>query len=333
MARILIPAFLYGVLSCCCSGNEERASKGNRRVAQVAKEDVTPRVQVEEPRQPTSLPVDMIENLVGKKIIGVRPISIRSLSLKVRMAQGGIAAFKPLLHDNGTARFEVAYYRLARLLRVEGVPPSTMCEIPLARLKGHLGKHFPDVASSLEKEARTGDNGAIPGAMITWMNDIVESGFDGRTGRKKLDLFLAIDGPALDEEPLVAPASSMIVLDYVAGNWDRFSGGNLFADSSGSSLVLIDNNGSFSSWSDRQRKRMGGLLLSCQRFSAALISRLRGLQSREVMDAMEWGPTRPGRALLKESEIALLLARRDELVAHVDELIAKHGEERILIFP
>ena len=189
------------------------------------------------------------------------------------------------------------------------------------------------MASSLGKEALTGNNGAVPGAMIAWMNDIVESGLDGRKGRVKLDLFLSIDGPTPGEEPLVAPASSMVTLDYVAGNWDRFSGGNLFADSSGSSLVLIDNNGSFSRWSERQRKRMEGLLLSCQRFSVALISRLRRLEAREVMDAMEWGPTRPGRALLKESEIALLLSRRDELIAHVDELIAVHGEERILVFP
>ncbi len=333
MTRISIPAFLFGILSCGCFGNGEHAGEEDRRMTQVAKKDVTPSVHVEEPDQPASLPGDMTENLVGGKIVGVRPISMRSLSLKVKLARGGVAAFKPMLRGNGTARFEVAYYRLARLLRVEGVPPSTMCEIPLSKLTGHLEKHFPDVASSLEKEARTEDNGAIPGAMITWMNDIVESGLDGRTGRKKLDFFLSIDGPAPSEEPLVAPASSMVVLDYVAGNWDRFSGGNLFADSSGSSLLLIDNNGSFSRWSNRQRKRMDGLLLSCQRFSVALISRLRGLEARAVMDAVEWGPTSPSRALLRESEIALLLARRDELIAHVDELIAKHGEERILVFP
>ncbi len=333
MTRIPIPAFLFGVLSLSCSGTGEHAGEEDRRVTQVAKKDVIPRANVEEPRRSASLPGDMTENLVSGKIVGVRPISMRSLSLKVKLTQGDVAVFKPMRRGNGTARFEVAYFRLARLLGVERVPPSTMREIPLPRLTGHLEKHFPDVASSLRKEARTGDNGAIPGAMITWMDDIVVSGLDGRKGRVKLDFFLSIDGPTPGEEPLVAPASSMVTLDYVAGNWDRFSGGNLFADSSGSTLVLIDNNGSFSTWSDRQRMRMDDLLSSCQRFSVALISKLRRLEARAVMDTVKWGPTRPGRALLKESEIALLLARRDALIAHVDKLIAVHGEERILVFP
>ena len=333
MTRITMRTFLFGVLTFSCSGTGEHSGEKDRPVTQVAKENVIPRVQVEEPAPSASLPKDMTKNLVSGKIVGVRPISMRSLSLKIRLAQGDVAVFKPMRRDNRTARFEVAYFRLAKLLGVERVPPSIMREIPLSRLMGHLDKHFPDVASSLGKEALTGNNGAVPGAMIAWMNDIVESGFDGRKGRVKLDLLLSIDGPTSGEEPLVAPASSMVVLDYVTGNWDRFSGGNLFADSSGSSLVLIDNNGSFSNWSKRQRERMDDLLSSCQRFSVALISRLRELEERAVMDAVEWGPTGPGRTLLRKSEIALLLARRDALIAHVDELIATHGEERILVFP
>ncbi len=333
MTSITIRTFLFGVLTLSCSGTGEHSGEKDRSVKQVAKEEETPRVHVEEPPQPASLPRDMTENLVSGKIVGVRPISMRSLSLKIKLAQGDVAVFKPMRRGNRTARFEVAYFRLAKLLRVKRVPPSIMREIPLSRLMGHLEKHFPDVASSLGKEALTGNNGAVPGAMIAWMDDIVESGFDGRRGRVKLDLFLSIDGPTPEQEPLVALASSMVALDYVAGNWDRFSGGNLFADSSGDSLVLIDNNGSFSNWSKRQRERMDNLLSSCQRFSVALISRLRGLEERAVIDAMEWGPTRPGRALLRKSEIALLLARRNALIAHVDELIAKHGEERILVFP
>ena len=333
MTKIPITASLLVVLSLSCSGKGEHAVKEDRQVTKVAKEDVTPCIHGEKPQQPEISPADMTENLAGGKIVGARPISMRSLSLKMKLAQGDVAVFKPLRRNNRTARFEVAYFRLARLLQVKRVPPSIMREIPLSRLVGHLEKHSPDVASSLGKKALTGNTGAVSGAMITWMNDITESGLDGRKGRKRLDLFLSIDGPTPGEEPLVAPASSMVVLDYVAGNWDRFSGGNLFADSSGSSLVLIDNNGSFSNWSKRQRRRMDDLLSSCQRFSIALISRLRGLEEKAVMDSMEWGPASPGRSLLRKSEIALLLSRRDELIAHVDELIAKHGEDRILVFP
>ena len=132
MTRIPIPAFLFGILSLSCSGNGEHAGVEDRPVTQVAKEDVNHRVNKEEPRRPASLPGDMTENLVIGKIIGVRPISMRSLSLKMKMAGGGIAAFKPMRRGNRTARFEVAYFRLAKLLRVEKVPPSTMCEIPLS---------------------------------------------------------------------------------------------------------------------------------------------------------------------------------------------------------
>jgi hypothetical protein len=276
----------------------------------------------------------LVERLAGSAVTGVRPISPRSLSVKVALASGDRAVWKPFRKTNRTARYEVAYSKIAPLIGAPSVPASALRRLSLAQVAGLLDVSYPDAAAALREGALVDDHGLVGGAVIAWIDDLGPPRFEGETGWKQLAERLAPDGPSAAAEPSVAAASRMVVADYVAGSWDRFSGGNLFADASGRGLWLIDNNGSFAPWSDRQRDRMEGQLAACARFSASQIERLRALTAGSVRAALAGEEARGVvDRVLTDDEITLLLARRDAAIRKVDAEIAARGLSVAVVFP
>ncbi len=342
MARWVLAFSLIvgGTAAICCAGNEvetgvgdsqkqgQKKVKGSDEVGDIPVEPVEKQNVSNE-----TAPLPTLETPPLGKLAGARPISPRSLSLRIVFEGSGPAVFKPLRKGNGTAIYEVAYYRLATTLGVEGVPPSTIARFSLPRLAGHLRKNFPETAAALEDEARVNDSGMVTGALMAWVVELSSSGLDGASGRKKLKRLWAREGPDPVVEPVVIQASRMVTADYVLGNWDRFSGGNLFASGDGARLVLIDNNAAFAPWSQGQEERMNRSLETCFRFSKTLIGNLRRLDGSTVQLTM--GPLRRNgnRNLLTDQEIERTLLRRDFLISRVDQLIVEHGRERVLSLP
>jgi hypothetical protein len=274
----------------------------------------------------------LIAHLARGRIARARPVSRRSLSLKLSLRGGPDAVFKPLRRGDRTARHEVAAFRLSRLLGLDGVPPSTMRRILIDNFSWMLGEEHADVEVALREEAHLDERSGVWGAAIAWIEGLEPSGLDGHQGQRRLQRLLAIDGPAPVDEPLVVEASAMVVLDYVIGNWDRLSGGNLFVGPD-RGLVLLDNNGAFSRWSETKQQRMDELLGDCQRFSRRLTRSLRALDAAAVEQALAAEPWHSQRRLLSERQIDLLFERRDAVLAAVDRLVAEHGEQKVLAFP
>lgn len=275
-------------------------------------------------------PAPIIEILSDGVVSGARPISPRSMSLKIFFEGGGEGVFKPIRKDDRTARCEVAYYRLATALGVGGVPPSAMRRLSAARIEGHLRKNFEEAADQFEERVKVDERGMVDGAMISWVDGLKPSGLDGPGGRKKLSELLALDGPSPEEEPLVAGASDMVVADYVLGNWDRYTGGNLFLSGDGS-LVLLDNNAAFAPWSEGQVSRTSKVLGVCERFSKRLVGELRKMDGGFVARAL--GGRVGSDGLLTGQEVQRIMDRRDQLISRVDNLIDIHGESKVLPLP
>jgi len=342
--RACVVLFLIIALSVAC---ENRHEAKNVKIAAYASKGVTPKnppplsrpeIAADADPKKTSFKsstrdLKVIEKLSTAKIIGIRPISMRSLSLKVTLKGNAKAVFKPIRKNDSTARFEVAFYRLAKMLNVGIVPVSTMRLVPRAKIMGHLNVNFAEAAKSFDIAAKDSRSGAVEGAMIEWISDIKPTPFDVEGGRRKLTKLLAIDGPSATEEPLAPMLSSAIVLDYIAGNWDRFSGGNLFFDASGDNLVLIDNNGAFSRWSKRQQNKMDKLLFAVERYCAKLISQVRGLNYSKIEGGLFLKSDKRGKLILDKDEILRIIKRKDDLITRIDSLIAVHGKDKILVFP
>jgi hypothetical protein len=271
----------------------------------------------------------LLEHLAGGRISRAVPISKRSLSMRLSLRGGVDAVFKPQRRDDRTARHEVAAYHLSRLLGVGGVPPSTLRRIALDNFAWMLGDPHAEFAAALREQALLDDRSGVWGACIAWVDGLSPSGLDGPSGRAELERLLALDGPSFAQEPLAAQAAELVTFDYVAGNWDRFSGGNLFRDPGGR-LVLLDNNGAFSRWSEAQQRRMDDLLSLVQRLPADLFAGLEAFDARDIERALGAEPRHAEQPLLTRGEIELVLTRRDAVVARVRELIAVHGSARVL---
>jgi hypothetical protein len=339
---LLLAGLLAGLLAAACRGADVAPSppaSGTRVVAPPDVPKVTPpaaRPDAGAVRGAGAVEdgAAFVERLVSSPVIGVKPVSPRSLSLKVALASGDRAVFKPLRRSSRSARWEVAFDALAPTIDAGGVPRSALRRVPLAQLVALLSPSYPEMAAAFREEALTDDRGAVGGAVIEWIDALAPTRFEGGKGRALLAAWLAPSGPAADAEPMAGAASRMIVADYVLGNWDRFSGGNLFEDAPGRALWLIDNNGSFAAWSDKQRARMDGQLAACARFSRSQVARLRALSADGIRAALRKEEARgilP--RVLDDGEIALVLARRDAVLERVDALVAERGASAGLAFP
>ncbi|MCP4599790.1 MAG: hypothetical protein GY847_04490 [Proteobacteria bacterium] len=276
---------------------------------------------------------DLLSELRASPVVFARLISGRTLSLKLRLEGDLKAVFKPVRRGDWRAGREVAVFRLARLLGVERVPTSTIREIPLHSLVRFIRNRNPEEATALEQTAYTDNKGLTRGAVIQWIDDLSPNHLETLGGIRAIKKCLAPARIKEDCPPIAANVSAMIVFDYVTGNWDRFSGGNIFVAANHSNLVLLDHNGTFAPWSDRQKKRMQKLLKETARFPVGLIRKLRALEAKDIEGALSEEPWHSRRRLVSLDEVGLLLSRKDTLLNHVDELIRLYGEEAVLAFP
>jgi hypothetical protein len=99
----------------------------------------------------------------------------------------------------------------------------------------------------------------------------------------------------------------------------------------GSELFYMDNTMSF--FLDPQGKeKIRDVLLRTERFSRTLVealNRITGATLRRALGA-EAGA---GHEILTPAEISAVIARRDMIQRHIDELTARYGAREVLFFP
>lgn len=262
-----------------------------------------------------------------------------SLSLRLDFEAGGRAAFKPeQTHPQSDPRREIAAYRLDRWLGLGRVPPAKPIAIPLAELLDAAEpRHRRIIAARLADEGVV-RAGVLHGEVSWWIPDIkfAELGrdrIDEREGRERWVAYVKA-GAAIPPEHrgLVAQISACVVFDALIDNADRWSGANTRMSPDGRELYFMDNTMSFSMF--KFGHEMPTLALRrTEVFSRALIGRLRELTAEVVGElAAADEATRLG-PLLGPGQIRAVLARRDQILKHVDRLIAEHGEDVVLAFP
>lgn len=257
----------------------------------------------------------------------VKSVSSRSWSVRILFTQGGSAIFKPLLKGDHSARFEVAYYRLARLFGVDKVPVSVMRPLYPTRLENALRNESPETAAQFMAAVERDEKGRVWGAMIEWLENIEPLGAEGNNGRMDVNALFT-----KDQFAALAPAlSDMVVLDYVLSNWDRFSGGNLFKLKGRSQLALIDHNEAFYNLSPKQHDKLEKYLhyLHCVR--ATMVNTIRHATKDQLMSALivtEW----PGE-LLRRAEMENILMRMKKFLQNVEQKNVSEASNRNVCGP
>jgi hypothetical protein len=172
----------------------------------------------------------------------------------------------------------------------------------------------------------------VPGALIPWIPHLGLMELHAEPLLSAWQGWLGGAGEVPeDQRGLAAQISTMIVFDYVTGNWDRWSGGNIGFEAQKRMLLFIDNDGAFyDAPPDGPLAAQKGRLNRVKRFSRGFVGRLRTLDPKALGAAL--GDESPGVPLLGEKALAGVNARREEALRTIDARIKKSGEEKTLEF-
>jgi hypothetical protein len=256
-----------------------------------------------------------------------------SISFRIDFADGSRAAWKPQQTNSQTVpRKEVAAYRLNRLLGLNAVPPAAARAVSREELFTHLHPDSVEFVPRIQDEVIFGPDGKTLGTASYWIPVIKDCGFDKGEGRQQMQAWLT-HGETIppDQLSMARQVSDLVVFDFLTSNPDRYSGGNMKMSPDGSELFYMDNTMSF--FLDPQGKeKIRDVLFRTQRFSRSLVDALNRITEATLRRAFgtEAGA---GHEILTPAEITAVIARRDVIKRHIDDLIAKYGTRDVLLFP
>lgn len=305
----------------------------------------------------------LIVSLLEARPTGLKSIGSTSLVFRVQTSSGQRAAYKPRASPRTEGfRAELNAYRLAVILGIREVPPAVYHRMRVENIRSLLtstDRRFwsefnrlliPVSKSEAQRSATTTSKSGSPsdspsgtmagpsvhGALIHWIDDLTPLPLERGRHWAQWHAWLNADAamPEGEDRALASTISTMIVFDYLIGNWDRFSGGNTSTTREGGQrhLLMRDNDAAFMTpMPTRLLDRMRGHLVSVERFSATLVHKL-FTTSPEWMRAYLM-QTLPEVAQLREDEWQAVLDRRLTILSHIEALMDERGKDKVLVFP
>ncbi len=257
----------------------------------------------------------ILDAIRNARILGRQFVGSTSINLHLHLAGGIDAGFKPrsVTHADHY-RAEIAAFRLNRMLGLTRVPPAISRVIPRVQL------HVSDNAGVVADR-----DDSVRGAAIYWVPVLRDSMIDRTREIDRWTSWLRQGGTVPPDQTVRAEeVSTLLVFDYLTGNWDRWSGANVPMDTAGH-LIYRDNNGGFEEpFPDAMLNRLGAWLHRTQKFSRAVIDHVRLLTDATVRTEMSLDPDRD-HPPLTDSQLRSLLRRRDALLQYVDGLVSRYG--------
>ena len=259
-----------------------------------------------------------------------RSIGHTSVVLKLELPGGKRAVFKPASR-RGPLRYkgEIAAYRLGGALGLQNVPRAFFRALDARALSAAAGAGNAATSELFTKEALVSGD-VVKGALIPWIDGL---GFVELARDATWKTWLRRDGVVPDDQRTRAQEiSTLVCFDFLTGNWDRWSGGNVGLDKPTGRLLFIDNDGAFFELppTDALQKNKR-LLTGIDRFSRSFVERVRALDDAALDRAI--GEESPGVPLLSTKALAGVHQRRKELLAILDAKRADAGDDALLPFP
>lgn len=252
-----------------------------------------------------------------------RSIGHTSVVLKVELTTGKKAAFKPASR-RGPVRYkgEIAARRLALALGLPNVPRAFFRTFDAAKL-----------AAARNADEMIVERGIVKGALIPWIDGLELLALESAPLSAQWKHWLVKGGTIPDDQrELARQISTLVAFDFVTGNWDRWSGGNVGIDKATGTLLYIDNDGAFfeappAEALQKNRKRLEGI----DKLSRSFVARVRALDDEALARAV--GEETPGVPLLSTRALAGVAQRRSELLRIIDAKVADSGDDATLAFP
>ena len=261
---------------------------------------------------------------------GGKSIGHTSVVFKLKLEGGLVAAFKPRSRRGNTRyRGEVAAYRVARALDLDNVPRVLVRSFDADALRRALTAS--GAAPIFDQEVLISGS-RVTGALIPWLPKLDFLPLEAEPWLSRWRGWLRNDAAIpSDQRALAAQISTMVVFDYLTGNWDRWSGGNVGLDGEHGALLYIDNDGAFYDVPPpAAMERQLGILRGVDRFSRHFVAALRALDREHLARAV--GEESPGVPLLTPRALDGVDARRKRALETIDAKIVDGGGPATLAF-
>jgi hypothetical protein len=291
---------------------------------------------------------DILRELTRARASDLRPVGVTSLVFRAELDAPFRAALKAATFSRpGGPVNEAAAYRLARCLGLDNVPPVVLRRMSGAEIQRKLAYVWQPRWLEFEPQLVIGPLGLIEVAAIYWIEDLQDLGLESFTMTQRAFGWLKIDGEAPPERAQLAKQlSTMIAFDYLIGNWDRWSGGNLKGTAAGDFLYMRDHDAGFAGRiSEPLQRRMLEPVQRTQRYSRSFVQAVRALDRETLIRELSRDPLlaehirldaspgpQPARPVLDQRVFDQLFDRRDTLLTYIKALIEEHGEKRVLSF-
>jgi hypothetical protein len=255
-------------------------------------------------------------------IVKAKSLGHTSFVLKLTFASGESAGWKPrsrLPLGDRRYRGEIAASRLAEALGLSNVPHVEPRSFAASALRAVL----PD----FDDKALPDDDGRVRGAMWAWNPHYEIVPLELPSSRARWEPWLTDAHATIppDQRELARALSTLLLFDYVTGNWDRWSGGNVARDSEAGTLLYVDNDGAF--YDPPPADSLASQLARLKRvvrFSRGFVDRLRALDEAKLRAV--FGDETPGAALLPDRVIAGVEQRRRTALDVVDRRAKLAGD-------
>lgn len=255
-----------------------------------------------------------------------------SLSLRLQLADGSSAAFKPeQIHPQTVPRKEIAAYRLNRMLGLSRVPPATWRVLRLKELYTHMAPRHRHLFFRIRKEAKFRKGWKLAGEVSWWIPRIKYIPVDRWKNRKRWYQWLkAYKRLPRHHAEVTRQLSVMMIFDFLINNPDRFSGFNTMGTPDEKFLYFMDNTYSFHPSARGGRRARSGLHRT-MRYSRRFYARLKALTLPRLRAAMRTAPGAPF-TLLSEPEMRAVIDRRNYAVQYINRVIARYGWQKTMVF-
>lgn len=273
----------------------------------------------------------ILEAMSERYPLRIRQVGTTSVTLRIDFPGSISAAYKPRTetHPQGWSA-EIAAYRIARALSMDNVPPVISRRIPRPVMENRFEGEDPADWDGIREEIRWDAPGIVRGAMIYWIPRMRRSELDSTEGVDAVAGWLRAGEP-LPEDGRARDLAVMLAFDYLIGNWDRFSGGNVSQTDDADRLFVRDHNVAFHApLYDARYDRVRESLERVGRLPRGFVDRLRALDEDALRAALGQDPEHERRPLLSEAQVAGVMARRRALLSFVAAQIALRGADAVL---
>jgi hypothetical protein len=267
----------------------------------------------------TDAPIDLE---TSSDLVKAKSIGHTSFVLKLTFASGQVAGWKPrsrLPLGDRRYRGEIAAYRLATALGLLNVPRV----VPRSFAASTLRAVLPD----FDARALPDDDGRVRGAIWAWNPNYEIDPLEEPGARASWEPWLTDPRATIpaDKRVLARELSTLVAFDYVTGNWDRWSGGNVARDRETGMLLYVDNDGAFYDPppADSLASQLA-FLRRVVRFSRGFVALLRALDEAKLHAV--FGDETPGVPLLADRVIVGVDQRRKTVLDLVDRRLKQAGD-------